>query len=142
MSHASNLAIHERGLSPTRTSRKSRPATRNRRVRLGAGDAVLDHYLKRVDPEVAASFTDEQRAAIKTMLGARGIAKHWVEVRRSLPLGRRRFYLVFLLGAERRSLSRLHLEGQVSRPLALLVYVGLAVLALAPVIGVLAANRF
>lgn len=138
MPHATNLAIHERGISQARTSQKSKSAIRERRAKLRAGDVVLDRYLKRIDPAVAASFTDEQRAAMKIMLGARNITKHLVEVRRSIPLGRRRFYMVFLLGAERRSLARFYSEGMVSKPLGLLLYLGLAALVLAPVIGLLA----
>src|SRR3546814_6548697 len=39
-------------------------------------DPFLDHYFRRIDPRVAASFSPEQRDAIKAMFGARGVARH------------------------------------------------------------------
>ncbi|MFQ5775110.1 MAG: hypothetical protein ACE5GS_11375 [Kiloniellaceae bacterium] len=101
-------------------------------------DVVLEHYLKRVDPEVAAGFTEDQREAIKIMLGTRGVANHKVEIRRSVPFGRRRFYLVVLMGREHRALARLYGEGMVSGRFNALVYLGLAALLLTPLIGLLA----
>ncbi|WP_157845980.1 hypothetical protein [Kiloniella litopenaei] len=77
-------------------------------------DAFIKHYFSRIDPDIAASFTDDQKHAIKQMFGARGYAKHPVEVRRSIPFGRHRFYLIFLLGRERRAYERLKSEGQAS----------------------------
>src|SRR3546814_16310564 len=68
-------------------------------------DPFLDHYFRRIDPRVAASFSPEQRDAIKAMFGARGVARHTVEIRRSLPIGRGRYYLVLLLGRERRTVE-------------------------------------
>ena len=78
-------------------------------------DPFIEHYFRRIDPRVAETFTAEQCEAIKTMFGARGIAKHAVEVRRSIPIGRGRFYLVLLLGRERRTLGRLFSEGAVTK---------------------------
>lgn len=102
----------------------------------GAGsDPFLDHYFKRIDPRIAASFTTEQREAIKAMFGARGIARHAVEIRRSLPIGRGRFYLVLLLGRERRTFGRLYSEGSVSTPFTLLGYAITAALWLLPAVG-------
>ena len=65
-------------------------------------DDFLDHHFRRVDKRVAASFTAEQRASIRTMFGGRGTTRHPVDVRASLPFGRRRYYLVFLMGRDRR----------------------------------------
>ena len=101
-----------------------------------SGEEVLQHYLRRVDPQVADSFTAEQREAIKAMLGGRGIARHAIEIRHSLPFGRRRFYMVLLMGREQRSLPRLAREAVRGRPLNLLVYLGLAALFCAPALGV------
>lgn len=95
-------------------------------------DPFLDHYFKRIDPRLAASFTPEQREAIKTMFGARGIVRHAVEIRRSLPIGRGRYYLVLLLGRERRTIGRLYSEGMVSTPFTLLGYAITAALWLLP----------
>ena len=79
-----------------------------------SSDLFIKHYFERISPEVAATFTDEQKHAIKLMFGARGYAKHPVEIRRSIPFGRNRFYLIFLLGRERRAYDRLKTEGQAS----------------------------
>ena len=98
-------------------------------------DPFIEHYFKRIDPRVAATFTREQQDAIKTMFGARGIARHTVELRRSLPIGRRRYYLVLLLGRERRTLGRLYSEGAISGPFTLLGYAITAGLWLLPAVG-------
>jgi len=98
-------------------------------------DPFLDHYFKRIDPRLADSFTPEQCEAIKTMFGARGIAKHSLEVRRSLPIGRGRYYMVLLLGRERRTFGRLYSEGAVSGSLNLLGYAITAALWLLPAVG-------
>lgn len=100
-------------------------------------DPFLDHYFRRIDPDVAASFTDEQRRAIKVMFGARGVMRHAVDIRRSIGFGRQRFYMVLLAGRERRSSERLQSEGMVSRGLDGVMTV-LAVLVVAlPVLVVL-----
>ena len=98
----------------------------------------LVHYFKRLDPEVAESFSEEQKRAIWTMFGGRGIAKHAVEFRRSLPLPcGRRFYTVFLCGREHRGFTRLHGHGKSSRLTDLLWYLGLGALCLTPVLALL-----
>jgi len=98
-------------------------------------DPFIDHYFKRIDPRVAATFTGEQREAIKTMFGARGMAQHSVEIRRSLPIGRRRYYLVMLMGRERRTFGRLYSEGAISGPFNLLGYAITAGLWMLPAAG-------
>ena len=100
-----------------------------------ARDPFIDHYFKRIDPAVAASFTEEQCEAIKMMFGARGIAKHALEVRRSLPIGKRRFYMVLLLGRERRTFGRLYSEGAMSSSSNLIGYAISAALWLVPAVG-------
>lgn len=103
--------------------------------------AFLDHYFKRLDPELAASFSDDQKRAIHTMFGGRGITRHAVEVRRSLPLpGGRRFYMVFLCGREQRGITRLHGQGGSSRGFDLLWYLGLGAICLVPVLALLYAG--
>lgn len=103
-------------------------------------DNALDTYLKRIDPKVAASFTAPQRQAIRTMLGTRGTRRHAIDLRRSFALGRSRYYLVMLLGRERRSLARLHRE-RFSSGMGLLRYFGLALLILLPILGVVYAVK-
>jgi hypothetical protein len=100
-----------------------------------ARDSFIDHYFKRIDPQIAASFTDDQCEAIKSMFGARGVVTHSLEIRRSLPIGRRRYYLVLLLGRERRTFGRLNCEGVITRPFNLLGYAITAALWMVPAIG-------
>lgn len=141
MSIASDPAIADQGPAAAQATSGSTVRRHRASARAAYGEVVLGHYLKRIDPAVAKSFTDEQREAIKTMLGVRGAAKHMVELRRSVPLGRKRWYLVFLFGAERRSLHRLERDGAVSRPFNLLIYVLLGTVAFALAIGAIAALK-
>jgi hypothetical protein len=104
-------------------------------TKAAAQDPFIDHYFRRIDPSVAATFTAEQCEAIKTMFGARGIAKHSVEVRRSLPIGRGRYYIVLLLGRERRTISRLYSEGAATKPFTLIGYAITAAAWMLPAVG-------
>ena len=88
MLQASNPAIEERGAIPGQIARKPLPARRE--IAKIPKESFLNHYFKRLDPEVAASFTPEQRDAIMAMFGAREIANHSLEIRRSIAFGRRR----------------------------------------------------
>ncbi len=81
-------------------------ATRQSRAARLSDDDFLAHYFRRIDPAVAASFTKEQRHAIRTMFGDRGATRHAVDIRCTFPLGWRRFYLVFLVGRDRRKIIR------------------------------------
>lgn len=139
MPHAIYPAIQARGPDIDRDgrTREGRAAIRSKRN----NEISLDPYLRRLDPEVAASFSDVQREALKDMLCARGVARHLVEIRRSIPFGRRRFYVVFLLGPERRGLSRLYGQGAISARFTVLFYLGLAAVALAPLAILLATVR-
>ncbi len=102
---------------------------RPRRETPPGADGFFDHYFKRIDPQVAASFTPVQRQAMKTMFGARGINHHAVDIRRGLTIGASRFYLVLLMGREQPALGRLPRSG-----LGRLVgYLLLALLLLAPI---------
>ncbi|MEE8505703.1 MAG: hypothetical protein V3S40_05700 [Kiloniellales bacterium] len=137
VSHASNPAIRQQGIIQTETGLISDPAAQGSAHGQSSHDAFLNHYFKRLDPEVAASFTAEQREAIKIMFGSRGIAKHAVEVRRSVPFGRLRFYVVFLLGREQRGFPRVYSQGLISRRFSALFYLGLGALCMAPVFALL-----
>jgi len=55
---------------------------------------------------VAASFTKEQRVALQTMFGDWSATRHPVDIRCTFPLGWRRFYLVLLMGWDRRRFIR------------------------------------
>lgn len=89
---------------------------------LAEGDNFLAQYFQRVDLKVAATFTPEQRTALKQMFGDLNQGHHLVDFRHSLPIGRRRFYLVMLFGHERREMERLRAEGVVSRSTTIAVY--------------------
>src|SRR3546814_12974599 len=82
-------------------------------------DPFLDHYFRRIDPRVAASFRPAPRDALKAIFGARDVARHPVGLRRSLPIGPGRYYPVLPLGRERRTHARLSREGQKSTTLKL-----------------------
>ncbi len=124
--------------SPQSTVVGTPPATDRRAIRERRGglsdDEFLAHYFKRIDPRIAESFTPQQRAALVTMFAGRGVAKHRVEIRRTIPFGRRRYYLVFLMGRERRAYERLFSEGEISHSLTWVGYLATAALWLTPVI--------
>lgn len=121
MSYATESAVAAPKSVPGFTPSKSQ-APRNRPRRPPSQTDMLNRYLKRMDPEIAASFSEAQREAIESMLGARGMKKHAVEIRRSIPFAKWRFYAVILMGKEQRSLHRLRGEGAISRPFNFLVY--------------------
>ena len=87
-------------------SQSQSTTARPRRAGRLSDDEFLAHYFRRIDPAVAASFTKEQRHAIRAMFRDRGATRHVVDVRCTFPLAWRRFYLVFLLGRDRRRVIR------------------------------------
>ena len=95
-------------------------------------DTFLDHYFKRIDPEVAASFTKPQCEAMKVMFGARVLRNHSLDFRPTLSLGRDRFYMVLLAGRDRRAAVR---EGGNGGGVFLAV-LALVILILLPVLAV------
>jgi len=112
-------------------------ARRHRGFASSEDDTLLDHYFKRIDPKVAASFTAPQRQALRTILGMRGLSSHAIEVRRNIAIGRSRYYLVFLLGRDHRALARLHREMVPGGSRSAFHYIGLALLLLLPVFGLI-----
>jgi hypothetical protein len=74
-------------------------------------DPFLAKLFARIPREVAASFDEAQLAAIKRAFGARDFGTHAIDVRRSLRLLWWRFYIVLLVGKERRDDERLAAEG-------------------------------
>jgi|TARA_R110002072_G_scaffold19100_8_gene71107 hypothetical protein len=102
-----------------------------------AGDAFLAKHFQFISPEMASSFTPEQRVALRHMFMSREEGKHLIDSRHSFPLGRRRYYYVFLFGRDKRPIERLRREGMLSRGMTLIVYlIGLLLLML-PVFGIL-----
>jgi hypothetical protein len=88
-------------------------------------DPFLDNYLKRVDPRIAASFTEEQRRAIRSMFDGRAARRHRVDIRQSWGLGRHRFYFVVLGGRERRLLPKPRAQNALSQIATLAGYLAL-----------------
>ncbi len=78
-------------------------------------DQLIQRFLMNVPPEVASSFTDTQLAAIKHVLGS-GWSRHPVEIRRSISIFGRRYFIVVLGGVERRSVERVRAD-HAKRPL-------------------------
>lgn len=74
-------------------------------------DGVLERALRPLDPEVARSFSPEQRRAIRTMLDLRSGTEPLLDLRRGVSLGGRRYFLTLMLGRERRRLSRAKVGG-------------------------------
>lgn len=69
-------------------------------------DPFLERFFARIPREVAASFTDDQLLAVKRAFAAHGEAGHSIDLRLSFPLLIGRWYLVLILGPERRSRGR------------------------------------
>ena len=100
-----SLAAARRAMAPEARGGRAARGARPKPVAV-SDDIFLDHYLRRIDPQVAASFTEPQIAAIKQMLGARAAGPHALDFRPTLTLGRRRYYMVLMMGRDRRTLTR------------------------------------
>lgn len=71
---------------------------------------VVDHFkdglMKRLPEDLQESFSQEQIDALKVAFGARKWGKHPVDVRGTINIWTWRYYFVFLMGRNQRSLSR------------------------------------
>ncbi len=67
-------------------------------------DKFIRKFFQRIPTEVAESFTPTQIDAIKQGFEA---GEHLVNIRGSFPFVRRRLYLAFILGQEKRSRERI-----------------------------------
>jgi hypothetical protein len=70
-------------------------------------DPIVQRILARVPAEISKTFTDPQLAELKKIFVDRMNNSSAVDVRLSIPFFQRRFYLVCLMGKEKRSLHRL-----------------------------------
>ncbi|WP_427160856.1 hypothetical protein ACQFX9_04300 [Aliinostoc sp. HNIBRCY26] len=77
-------------------------------------DPFLQGFLARIPPRTAASFTNNQLAELKRVFQTRAQRPHYVDIRLSVPVLKKRFYLVFLLGKEKRRIKRV--EAYVGKP--------------------------
>jgi len=77
------------------------PATRS---------AILDRLIGPMDQGVAQSFTDEQIRELERVLAAAPVRRLPIDIRITVPLFRRGFFITVLAGPERRSKARLEEE--------------------------------
>lgn len=73
-------------------------------------DGALERFLNRLPEDVAASFTTEQLSAMQAALQFTQWRRHPVDLRMTIPLLWKRFYVVLVAGPERRSKQRLKAE--------------------------------
>jgi hypothetical protein len=71
-------------------------------------DPFLQQMFARMSPGAKFTFTPAQIDEIKKAFAARSFTSHAVDMRRSISLFGRSYYLVILAGRERRSVPRLH----------------------------------
>ncbi|MBD2726614.1 hypothetical protein H6G96_09800 [Nostoc sp. FACHB-892] len=69
-------------------------------------DPFIQHFFASISPQIAASFTHAQLAELKNVFGNRVGKRHTVNIRLSIPFFKKSFYLVFLLGKEKRLKKR------------------------------------
>jgi hypothetical protein len=69
-------------------------------------DPSIQHLLGRMPQDIADTFTEAQLASLRLALGARSWGRHAVDVRGTVVFWRWRYYYVFLLGRNRRELTR------------------------------------
>lgn len=69
-------------------------------------DPFLERFFSRISREAAESFTDDQLLAVKQAFADQVGRDHSIDIRMSVPLLFRRYYLVFISGPERRDQAR------------------------------------
>lgn len=70
-------------------------------------NGAFNALLRRLPPEVAASFSPRQQQALQQALQTQNSSRHPIDLRLSIPCWPRRIYLVLLVGQERRPMARL-----------------------------------
>lgn len=65
-------------------------------------DTFLQQFFVRISPQVAATFSDAQLTELQKVFSERVNKRHAVDIRLSIPFTKKRFYLVFLLGKEKK----------------------------------------
>lgn len=85
----------------------------------------MKHLLSRMPPNAVNSFTEEQLSYLKVALAGRQWGQHSLDLRGTLafPLISSRFYYVFLIGRNKRTLTRQ--EKKASAMLSSLVLLGI-----------------
>jgi hypothetical protein len=67
---------------------------------------AIQRFLARVKPELAASFTNEQLAAVELHFGMRHRVDHAIDWRKRVGLPFLKFYFVLLAGREQRATEK------------------------------------
>ncbi|MEH2420382.1 MAG: hypothetical protein V7K48_05370 [Nostoc sp.] len=76
---------------------------RNRLTKYSSkNDTFLQQFFICIPPQVAATFTDAQLTELQKVFKERVSKRHAVDIRLSIPFIKKRFYLVFLLGKEKK----------------------------------------
>lgn len=71
---------------------------------------LRNRILRSLDPEVAKSFTEEQLRELERSLAEPASSGTPINIRLTMPMLWRQFYITFLAGPERRSKKRLNKE--------------------------------
>ena len=69
-------------------------------------DHFVQQFFARIPPQTAATFNNAQLVALKEVFGERIAKRHSVDIRLSIPFFQRGFYLVLLLGKNKRNTER------------------------------------
>lgn len=94
---------------------------------------------RRIPSDILAALTPAQRDRLIDAITLRP-GTHRIDLRTSVPLLGKRYYITLLAGPERRSLERLEKEGQLDARKAVLVYAAIASALLAPLFVVALAS--
>lgn len=73
-------------------------------------DSTLESLFDRIPPDVVASFTPAQRAALVAAIRPTSWRRHPINLRLSLPFLSNRFFVTVVGGMEKRADERLHRE--------------------------------
>ncbi|WP_414543633.1 hypothetical protein [Nostoc sp. CCY0012] len=69
-------------------------------------DLYKRQFFARIPPEILATFTSTQLTEIEKVFNDRVYKRHIVDIRVSIPFFVKRFYVVFLLGKDKRLKKR------------------------------------
>ena len=95
----------------------SAPGAEASAPRIDQDDAFVARFLGKIPRDIAKSFSDVQLEAVVAAFGTRRWRSHPVDIRLTIPLVGRAYYLVLLAGADRRSRRRRRAD-RFARPIA------------------------
>ncbi len=117
-------------------------------ARRSAAEADLDPFLQeffgRIPDRLARSFSPEQLAAIRVAFGTRTWGAHSIDIRRTLTIFGKPFYLVMLAGAEQSLPARFRIyyrEHPLWKTANAFLFGGLTLLLLLACLGILYATK-